>query len=432
MNHVVVEGLPAVGKSETLALLARFYPESVRVLPELVKEVVLRERIDLFRDRARLTAALAAELPRRRERVAEILDRGFLCLEESHLGVHLAYSQVLGDSGFVERWPPLAAELPRPDAVVRFELPIEASVARQKARGTPAFEIDQKRLAEMLGRLDQWHASQGTVLYRLGADRPPSAFLADFEALLGLPYGASIADIEETFDILLLLGRPASGKSEFIDFMTRLRPPERASRWHIGPFDVVDDFPILWEKFEEDDLWERLGHPRLHSKRADGNYAVTDPRLWGFLIERINQRVASLGTGRSPRTRIIEFSRGGASGYRDALGRLSPEILRRAVILYVDVSFEESWRRNLARYDEKRRSGILTHSVPREEMERTYGTDDWPDLASSRQGFVTVGGLQVPYATMPNEPESKDPAILGPRYLDALAPLYDAWRAAAR
>ena len=128
---------------------------------------------------------------------------------------------------------------------------------------------------------------------------------------------------------------------------------------------------------------------------------------------------------------LIEFSRGGSAGYADALARLAPAILRRAAILYVSVSFEESWRRNIARYDEKLRDGILTHSVPREEMERTYGTDDWQTLAGKPQGTLTVNGIDIPYATMPNEPESTDPAVLSARYRAALAPLYDRRRASA-
>ncbi|MDD5647016.1 MAG: hypothetical protein PHW86_07585, partial [Candidatus Bipolaricaulis sp.] len=90
-RHIAVEGLPAVGKTETLALLARFYPRSVRVVPELVKDVVEAEGIDLFRERDRLTDALRRAVPERTRRVNEILAAGYLCLEESHLGVHAAY-----------------------------------------------------------------------------------------------------------------------------------------------------------------------------------------------------------------------------------------------------------------------------------------------------------------------------------------------------
>ena len=47
-KHIVFEGLPALGKSETLELLARFYPERVVVFPEMVKEVATREQIDIL------------------------------------------------------------------------------------------------------------------------------------------------------------------------------------------------------------------------------------------------------------------------------------------------------------------------------------------------------------------------------------------------
>jgi hypothetical protein len=262
------------------------------------------------------------------------------------------------------------------------------------------------------------------------ADRPPDEVVRDLVEVLELPYRASRAALRDTFDVLLLLGRPASGKSEFIDCMDSFPPSERAATFHIGPFRVFDDFPILWERFEEDDIWERLGRPRYHSKRCDGNYAVTDAGLWGFLIEKVNRQVERpLASWRRScgHTLILEFSRGGATGYADALARLSADILRRAAILYVSVSFEESWRRNIARYDEKLRSGILTHSVPREEMETTYGTDDWQTLAGRPHGTLDVGGIRIPYATMINEPESTDPSVLKARYADALDPLYAAW-----
>jgi len=115
-------------------------------------------------------------------------------------------------------------------------------------------------------------------------------------------------------------------------------------------------------------------------------------------------------------------------GYQDALRHLSPDILRRAAALYVSVSFEESWRRNIARYDKKKRGGILTHSVPREEMERTYGTDDWHSLTDGVTGLLRVGDIEIPYATMNNEPESKVPEVLSERYRAALGPLYALWR----
>jgi len=431
VNHVIVEGLPAVGKSEILALLERFYPHSVRVLPELVKEVVECRKLDLFRDRAALTAAIAEALPERRARIREIVDRGFLCIEESHLGVHLAYSQVLNDPGFVEAYAAVRQALPVPDAYVRLEVPIDGSLERQAARGTPAFEVDGTALESMLAELDRWHTRQSSLLHRIDADRPADRVVRDLVEWLGIPYGLPRGALQDSFDIVLLLGRPASGKSEFIDYMEHLHPQERVERFRIAPFDVVDDFPILWERFLDDDIWEDLGRGRLHSVRCNGNYAVADDGLWPFLIDKINHRVAprlSVPDALARRTLIVEFSRGGPRGYADALARLSPAILERAAILYVSVSFDESWRRNVARYDEKAKDGILTHSVPREEMERTYGTDDWGTLTGAPHGTIEIGGVSIPYATMDNEPESIDPAVLGERYEAALGPLHAGWR----
>jgi len=430
VRYVVIEGLPAAGKSEVVELLARFYPERVRAFPELVKQIVLERGLDLFADRAELSAAIAAAWPTRKAAIREAVAAGALCVEESHLGVHYAYSAVLGDASFTAE-DTLDERDPRPDAVIRLDIPIALSVKRQCARGTHRFDVDGKTLTAMLDRLDRWHEDRGNTPIHIDADRPARVVIEEIERTLGLTYGVSPDVLDETFDVLLLLGRPASGKSEFIDFMQNLPAARRAERFRIAPFDVFDDFPILWEVFEEDDIWEALGRDRLHSKRCNGNYAVVDNGLWNFLIEKLNQQTAAVLRESEivhHRTLIIEFSRGGASGYTEALSHLSPAILRRAAILYFDVSFDESWRRNIARYDEKRRSGLLTHSVPHEEMERTYGADDWARIAGDAQGTIEIRGVSIPYATMGNEPEFTDPIALGERYASALRPLYDAWR----
>jgi len=430
MRYIVFEGLPAVGKSETLSLLARFYPQRVKVLPELVKEVVLHEGIDLFTERDRLTAAIIAALPRRRKEIEQALADGKLCLEESHLGVHLAYAKALNDDGFIASYPQIANALPAPDCYLRMEIPVEVSLSRQRERGTPEFAIERQNLETMLAHLQEWHIEHGSELVTIDADREPSTFLMEIEKSLGLAYTGDWASLEDTFDIILLLGRPASGKSEFIDFMYKDSRVHRAERYHIAPFHVIDDFPVLWEKFEEDDLWEELGRDRLYSRRADENYAITDHGLWSFLIGKINQQVAEIisdPNALSHNSLIVEFSRGGEDGYVEALSRISPAILSRAAILYVDVPFEESWRRNLARYDETRKNGILTHSVPRIEMQETYGIDDWFKIAPDPYGMLSVNGISVPYATMCNEPESTDPVVLDRRYNASLNALHEVW-----
>jgi hypothetical protein len=62
----------------------------------------------------------------------------------------------------------------------------------------------------------------------------------------------------DAFDVLILIARPAAGKSEVIDYLQSTPVEERARRFHVGPFQVIDDFPMLWAWFEEDDILEQV------------------------------------------------------------------------------------------------------------------------------------------------------------------------------
>lgn len=424
--YVSVEGFPALGKSELLAPLPLYYPGQVLVLPELVKEVAQREGLDVLRDRDRLRAALVSALPGRQAQVREALARGLMVVEESHLGVHAAYSAALEDRAFLEEFQRREVHLLWPDKFVRFEAPVGVSLDRQEARGDPRYAVSGEVLLRMEAWLRSWHARRGSDLVVVDADRPPQEVLGDLVALLGLEYPPALPP-GELLPYLLLLGRPASGKSELIQFLTGLPHGERALGYHLGRLRVLDDFPMLWRKFVEDDLWEAVGRGRLHSRRAEENYAVADDHLWPFLILSLNEELAR-GPARPGETVVVEFSRGGPGAYRQALTRLDRELLGQAAILYLAVSFEESWRRNVARYDRARRHGLLTHSVPREEMERTYRHDDWAALAPAGSGYIEVQGISVPYVTVPNEPEPKTENEFALRFRPALDELFRRWR----
>ena len=72
--------------------------------------------------------------------------------------------------------------------------------------------------------------------------------------------------MEEIFDKIILLGRPASGKSEILDYLKRTNLEERKKRFHIGKMIEIDDFPMLWTWFEEDAILEKImNKPRLHT-----------------------------------------------------------------------------------------------------------------------------------------------------------------------
>lgn len=99
--------------------------------------------------------------------------------------------------------------------------------------------------------------------------------------------------------------------------------------------------------------------------------------------------------------------------------------MRNAAILYVDVSFAESVRRNRARYNKNKRDSILTHSVPQAEMEETYCEDDWKEIAPDPSGRIRVNETDVPYTTMLNEPELTVPPLLEERYRAAIGRLWE-------
>ena len=213
------------------------------------------------------------------------------------------------------------------------------------------------------------------------------------------------------FPILILNARPAAGKSEVIDYLTHQPLPERQRRFHIGELDIIDDFPMLWTWFEEDAILERMGHPRLHTD-ADGYFKWT--HLWHLLIERIGleygKRRRDHPDYHATTTTVIEFSRGGEhGGYAAAYEHLSPTILERGAALYINVSFDESLRKNRARRNPDRLDSILEHSLSDEKMRRLYGEDDWAAFTADDPAYVRVKGLAVPYAIFENEDDVTTP-----------------------
>jgi hypothetical protein len=232
-----------------------------------------------------------------------------------------------------------------------------------------------------------------------------------------------------TFDVIILIGRPASGKSEIIHFLKHLPDAIRRERFHIAKLEVHDDFPMLWAWFEEDDiLSSKFGLPRLHSD--DKGYFKL-PELWHLLIERL-----SLNYGKLVRddpayhehtTCMIEFSRGSShGGYAEAFQHLSDEILKHAVIMYVRVPFEESLRKNRRRFNPDKPDSILEHGLSDEKMERLYKEDDFVMVATGDSGQIEVRGHQVPFVVFPNEDDvtTNKPEQLSARLESVLGELW--------
>jgi hypothetical protein len=204
----------------------------------------------------------------------------------------------------------------------------------------------------------------------------------------------------KTFNTLLLIARPAAGKSEIIHFLRSMPLPERISRFHIGKFEEIDDFPMLWTWFEEDALLEQMGHERLHTTR-DGYFKY--PHLWNLLIERISLEYQKKTRDFEGNTIILEFSRGKEhGGYQEAFKHLSDEIIRQMAILYIDVPWEESLRKNRARFNPERPDSILEHGLPDEKLEKLYRETDWHELIQGRSESISLRGVDVPFAVFDN------------------------------
>jgi hypothetical protein len=232
--------------------------------------------------------------------------------------------------------------------------------------------------------------------------------------------------MQDTFEVIILIGRPAAGKSEVIDYLKKTDVEARKMRFRMGKFEEIDDFPFVWETFEMDDILEKHGRERMFTTP---DYYFKDEFVWNLFIERINLEFAKK-LARDPdylkhTTAIVEFARGGEAGFAEAFSYLSDEILKRAGIVYIKVSYEESCRKNRRRFDPKQADSILYHSLPDEKMEFYYKVNDWEKLAAGNDGFIEIKGHRLPFSVFNNEPEVTDkPELLGKALENVFATLW--------
>lgn len=175
---------------------------------------------------------------------------------------------------------------------------------------------------------------------------------------------------------------------DYEDLAHRVRPaPRSAAQWLLDRFDAARAKVGAAQEFAalDAEVRERLC-TALESEAQD-------------LLRDKNAGIPDSLLGA---TVVIEFARGGPDGalpplppplgYAYSLGRLSPAILRRAAVLYVWVTPEESRRKNHERTDPNDPGSILNHGVPLSVMMADYGCDDmeWLLAHSGRPGTVQV------------------------------------------
>ncbi len=196
INHVIIEGLPATGKSEVSNFLKIYFPSNFKYLPELTTEIVRKHKLNILIDRSKLTDCLSEEIIIRQKEIAliknEFKTKGItngVILEESHIGVHWAYSMHFGDSYFIENYSEIKKSLVFPDFFIRLLIPFELSYKRQIARNTPDVEVSAEIIKKMYDYLIEWHKSNHKKKIEIiDADRPPAKVIADIQKLLNLKY----------------------------------------------------------------------------------------------------------------------------------------------------------------------------------------------------------------------------------------------------
>jgi adenylate kinase family enzyme len=170
------------------------------------------------------------------------------------------------------------------------------------------------------------------------------------------------------YKYVLLLGRAGCGKSALY---RELEKRILESGQDIT-FERVDDFPKLWAAVERDDALEKEGKERIYFARFnDGELSLINDDLFNLILKEVNSDV--LRIDKPDHMIFIEFAR---SNYIEALQNFDNSILDSCIAIYVEVSFDICWARNVARHEAAITQGGDDHLVPREEMEKRYLYDD--------------------------------------------------------
>jgi hypothetical protein len=160
----------------------------------------------------------------------------------------------------------------------------------------------------------------------------------------------------------------------------------------------------------------RFKKPRIWS---DEKYWFKDQYIWDLYMDRMaldyKKKVWKDPFYHHKMTMLMEFARGGDNAIHHALTFLSDEILSKASLMYINVSYEESVRKNRRRARPGQEDSILYHALPDEKMEFYYKTNDWEQLTAQDPNFIEVKGHKIPYCAFENMPEkTMDPSLIAP------------------
>jgi adenylate kinase family enzyme len=165
-----------------------------------------------------------------------------------------------------------------------------------------------------------------------------------------------------------LLGRPGCGKSAlYRELEQRILESGQAIT-----FERVDDFPKLWAAVQRDDALEKEGKERIYFKRFDdGELSLTNDNLFNVILKEVNSDVLQID--KPDHMIFLEFAR---SNYVEAVQIFDKSILDHCFVIYMEVSFDICWARNVARHEAAIAHDGDDHLVPRAEMEKRFLYDD--------------------------------------------------------
>lgn len=99
-------------------------------------------------------------------------------------------------------------------------------------------------------------------------------------------------------------------------------------------------------------------------------------------------------------------------------------------ILYLDVSYSESLRKNRARFNPNEPDSILEHGLPDKKLEKLYKDVDWHELVKDDPAYIAIQGHRVPYVIFDNEDDVTTARgdALGDRLEARLQTLWQRWK----
>ena len=161
---------------------------------------------------------------------------------------------------------------------------------------------------------------------------------------------------------VFLLGRPGCGKSVVYKIIKEILEKKEI----YSP--RVDDFLTLKEILARDKEFKR------HILK-DGGFAVTD---WTVVDEALSDLCKLVKKEKADKKIIfIEFAR---DNYRHAFENFTKDVLDDSLILYLYSTFEECYKRNVARFQKAKKDGHDDHIVPLDLMKTYYKTDDYEQV----------------------------------------------------